>query len=64
MAALLLNLIRNWGRGGVIHHISSIKPLKNFFKNPHTHLKEVAAPAKTLFKLTMKYKSALFYIYI
>lgn len=34
-------------------------------KKKQTHLKEVAAPAKTLFKLTMKYKkSAPFYIYI
>ena len=58
----------------VIHHVFSVKPLKNFLKNPHTHarahthahthLKEVAAPAKMLSKLTMKYKSALFSIYI
>lgn len=26
------------------------------WKKKQTHLKEVAAPAKTLFKLTMKYK--------
>lgn len=40
MAALVLNLIRgSWGRGEVfvIHHIFSVKPLKNLLKNTHTH---------------------------
>ena len=81
MAALVLNPIRgSWGRGEVfvIHHIFSVKPLKNLLKNTRTHARthtcthththtlkeEVAAPAKMPWKLTMKYKSALFYAYI